>query len=104
MQPEIHPTEAAMQPPPSDLLPARRRKGVPRATAILGIGLLAAATFLTGIEAQKQWGGSDSSGGLGGRAAAFGAGAGASAGSGTAAGAGATGANGGTGGGPGAGG
>jgi len=102
MQPEIHPTEAAVQPPPSDLLPAQRRKGVPRVTAILGIGLLAAATFLAGIEAQKQWGGSNSSGGLGGRAAAFTAGAGA--GTGAATGAGATGANGGTRGGPGAGG
>ena len=86
MQPEIHPTEAALQPPPSDLLPAQRRKGVPRATAILGVGLLAAATFLAGIEAQKQWGGSSSSGGLGARGAAFGAGAGT----------GTTGANGGT--------
>jgi hypothetical protein len=86
MQPEIHPTEAALQPPPSDLLPAERRKGVPRATAILGVGLLAAATFLAGIEAQKQWGGSSSSGGLGARGAAFGAGAGT----------GTTGANGGT--------
>lgn len=86
MQPEIHPTEAALQPPPSDLLPAPRRKGVPRATAILGVGLLAAATFLAGIEAQKQWGGSSSSSGLGTRGAAFGAGAGT----------GTTGANGGT--------
>ena len=86
MQPEIHPTEAALQPPPSDLLQAQRRKGVPRATAILGVGLLAAATFLAGIEAQKQWGGSSSSGGLGARGAAFGAGAGT----------GTTGANGGT--------
>jgi len=86
MQPEIHPTEAALQPPPSDLLPAQRRKGVPRATAILGVGLLAAATFLAGIEAQKQWGGSSSSAGLGARGAAFGAGAGT----------GTTGANGGT--------
>jgi hypothetical protein len=86
MQPEIHPTEAALQPPPSDLLPAQRRKGVPRATAILGVCLLAAATFLAGIEAQKQWGGSSSSGGLGARGAAFGAGAGT----------GTTGANGGT--------
>ena len=85
MQPEIHPTEAALQPPPSDLLPAQRRKGVPRATAILGVGLLAAATFLAGIEAQKQWGGSSSSG-LGTRGAAIGAGAGT----------GTTGANGGT--------
>jgi len=86
MQPEIHPTEAALQPPPSDLLPAQRRKGVPRATAILGVCLLAAATFLAGIEAQKQWGGSSSSAGLGARGAAFGAGAGT----------GTTGANGGT--------
>lgn len=77
MEPEIHPTEAAVLPPPSDLLPAQRRKGVPRATAILGIGLLAAATFLAGIEAQKQWGGSSSSNsGFGGRAAALGAAAG----------------------------
>jgi hypothetical protein len=75
-----------LQPPPSDLLPAQRRKGVPRATAILGVCLLAAATFLAGIEAQKQWGGSSSSGGLGARGAAFGAGAGT----------GTTGANGGT--------
>jgi hypothetical protein len=78
MQPEIHPTEAGMQPPPSDLLPAQSRKGIPRVTAILGIGLLAAATFLAGIEAQKQWGGSSTSNNrFGGRAAAFGAGAGA---------------------------
>jgi hypothetical protein len=75
MQPEIHPTEATVPPPPSELLPAHRRKGVPRTTAILGVGLLAAATFLAGIEAQKQWGGSSSSSsGLGARAAAFGAG------------------------------
>ena len=100
MQPEIHPTEAALQPPPSDLLPAQRRKGVPRATAILAVGLLAAATFLAGIEAQKQWGGSSSSGGLGARGAAFGAGAG----TGTATGTGTAGANGGTQGAPGAGG
>jgi hypothetical protein len=86
MHPEIHPTEAGLQPPPSDLLPAQRRKGVPRATAILGVCLLAAATFLAGIEAQKQWGGSSSSGGLGTRGTAFGAGAGT----------GTTGANGGT--------
>jgi hypothetical protein len=78
MQPEIHPTEAALQPPPSDLLPAQSRKGVPRVTAILGVGLLAAATFLAGIEAQKQWGGSSSGNGrLGARAAAFAAGPGA---------------------------
>ena len=32
-------------------------------TAILGVGLLAAATFLAGIEAQKQWGGSSSGNG-----------------------------------------
>lgn len=77
MQPEIHPTEAAAQPPASDLLPAARRKGIPRVTIILGVGLLAAATFLAGIEAQKQWGGSSSNGGrFGGRGAAFGAGAG----------------------------
>lgn len=96
MQPEIHPAEAAVQPPPSDLLPAQRRKGVPRVTAILGVGLLAAATFLGGIEAQKQWGGSSSStagGGFPGRAAAVGAGAGN--GTGTATGSGAQGANGG---------
>jgi hypothetical protein len=93
MQPEIHPTEAALQPPPSDLLPAKGRKGVPKVTAILGVGLLAAATFLAGIEAQKQWGGSSSnSGRFGGRAAAFGAGAGAGTGT-----AGAAGANGGQG-------
>ena len=102
MQPEIHPTEAAVQPPPSDLLPAQRRKGVPRATAILGVGLLAAATFLAGIEAQKQWGGSSTSAGLGARAAGFGAGAGA--GTGTATGTGTSGANGGAQGAPGAGG
>jgi hypothetical protein len=76
MQSEIHPTEAALQPPTSDLLPAQRRKGVPRVTAILGVGLLAAATFLAGIEAQKQWGGSSSSSRFGARAAAFGVGAG----------------------------
>jgi hypothetical protein len=95
MQSEIHPAEAAMQPPPSDLLPAQRPKGVPRVTAILGVGLLAAATFLGGIEAQKQWGGSSSSsggGGFPGRAAAVGAGAGN--GTGSATGNGAQGANG----------
>jgi hypothetical protein len=59
MQPEIHATEPAA--PASDLLPPPRRKGVPKVTAILGVGLLAAATFLGGIEAQKQWGGSSSS-------------------------------------------
>jgi hypothetical protein len=77
MQPESHPSEAALQPPPSDLLPAQGRKGVPKVTVILGVGLLAAATFLAGIEAQKQWGGNDSNGSrFGGRAAAFGAGTG----------------------------
>ena len=76
MQPEIHPTEAAVPPPPSDLLPAQRRKGVPRATAILGVGLLAAATFLAGIEAQKQWGGSSLAAVASAAGAAFGAGAG----------------------------
>lgn len=61
MQPEIHPTESAVPAPASDLLPPQRRKGVPRITAVLGVGLLAAATFLAGIEAQKQWGGGGSS-------------------------------------------
>jgi Cu/Ag efflux protein CusF len=70
MQPEIHATEPPAPAVAGDLLPPQRRKGVPRITAILGIGLLAAATFLAGIEAQKQWGGS-SSNGLSGRAAAF---------------------------------
>jgi len=58
MQPEIHATEPPV--PASDLLPPKRNKGIPRVTAILGVGLLAAATFLAGIEAQKQWGGSSS--------------------------------------------
>ena len=40
MQPETHPAEAAVVAPASDLLPPQRRKGVPRITAILGIGLL----------------------------------------------------------------
>jgi hypothetical protein len=62
MQPEIHATEPPAPPPASDLLPPQRRKGVPRITAILGIGLLAAAAFLGGIEAQKQWGGTSTSG------------------------------------------
>ena len=69
MQPETHPAETAVAAPASDLLPPQRRKGVPRITAILGVGLLAAATFLAGIEAQKQWGGGDS-GSSGGFAAA----------------------------------
>ena len=102
MQPEIHATEPAV--PASDLLPPQRRKGVPRVTAILGIGLLAAATFLAGIEAQKQWGGSSSSnsrvGAFAARFANAGGAAGATGGAGTATGtAGAAGA-----GGPGAGG
>ena len=61
MQPEIHATDPPV--PASDLLPPQRRKGIPKVTAILGVGLLAAATFLAGIEAQKQWGGSSSSNG-----------------------------------------
>ena len=74
MQPDVHPTEAHVPAPASDPLPAQRRRGVPRVTAILGVGLLVAATFLAGIEAQKQWGGNSSrSSGFGGRAAAFGA-------------------------------
>lgn len=74
MQPDIHPTEASVPPPAGDLALARGRKGIPRVTAVLGICLLAAATFLAGIEAQKQWGGSSSTGNrFGGRAAALGA-------------------------------
>jgi hypothetical protein len=92
MQPEIHATEPPV--PASDLLPPQRRKGIPRVTAILGVGLLAAATFLAGIEAQKQWGGSSNSNargaGFAGRFTAGGAGTGA----GTGAGAGTAGANG----------
>jgi hypothetical protein len=84
MQPEIHSTEASVPPPPGDLLPARSRKGIPRVTAVLGIGLLAAATFLAGIEAQKQWGGSSSNAGRFGRGALFGAGTGTGTGTGTA--------------------
>ena len=61
MQPEIHVTEPPVPAPAGDLVPPRRTKGVPRVTVILGVGLLAAATFLAGIEAQKQWGGSSSS-------------------------------------------
>jgi hypothetical protein len=76
MQPEIHATEPPV--PASDLLPPQRRKGIPKVTAILGVGLLAAATFLAGIEAQKQWGGSSSSGtGRGNFAARLAAGGGA---------------------------
>jgi hypothetical protein len=84
MQPEIHATEPPV--PASDLLPPPRRKGIPRVTAILGVGLLAAATFLAGIEAQKQWGGSSTASARGnGFAARFAAGgaAGAGAGAGT---------------------
>jgi hypothetical protein len=77
MQPEIHPAEANVPAPASDLLPAHPRKGIPRVTAILGVGLLVAATFLAGIEAQKQWGGNSSNAnGFGARAAAFRAAAG----------------------------
>ena len=77
MQPEIHPAEANVPAPASDLLPARPRKGIPRVTVILGVGLLAAATFLAGIEAQKQWGDNGANAdGFGGRAAAFRAAAG----------------------------
>jgi len=70
MQPEIHMTDPPAPAPASDLLPPGGKKGLPRITVILGVGLLAAATFLAGIEAQKQWGGSSSSGNSG-RFAAF---------------------------------
>jgi hypothetical protein len=72
MQPEIHATEPPV--PASDLLPPQRSKGIPKITAILGVGLLAAATFLAGIEAQKQWGGSSTNGRGNGFAARFAAG------------------------------
>ena len=65
MQPEIHMTDPPAPAPASDLVPPGGRKGLPKITVILGVGLLAAATFLAGIEAQKQWGGSSSSGGTG---------------------------------------
>lgn len=74
MQPEIHASEPPV--PASDLLPPKRSKGVPRITAILGVVLLAAATFLAGIEAQKQWGGSSSNARGAGFAGRFAAGAG----------------------------
>ena len=70
MQPEIHATEPPVPAPAGDLVPPQGKRGLPRVTVILGVGLLAAATFLAGIEAQKQWGGSSSSGGNG-RFAAF---------------------------------
>jgi hypothetical protein len=76
MQPEIHPPEANVPAPAGDPLPAHPRKGIPRVTLILGVGLLAAVTFLAGIEAQKQWGGNSDSNGFGARAAAFRAAAG----------------------------
>jgi hypothetical protein len=72
MQPEIHMTDPPPPVPASDLLPPQGKKGLPRITVILGVGLLAAATFLAGIEAQKQWGGSGSNGASG-RLAALGA-------------------------------
>lgn len=65
MQPEIHMTDPPAPAPAGDLVPPGGRKGLPKITVILGVGLLAAATFLAGIEAQKQWGGSGSSGGTG---------------------------------------
>ena len=65
MQPEIHMTDPPAPAPASDLVPPGGKKGLPRITVFLGVGLLAAATFLAGIEAQKQWGGSSSSGGTG---------------------------------------
>jgi hypothetical protein len=65
MQPEIHMTDPPTPAPASDLLPPGGKKGLPRITVILGVGLLAAATFLGGIEAQKQWGDSSSSSGSG---------------------------------------
>jgi hypothetical protein len=58
VQPEIHATESPAS--ASDLLPPQRRKGVPKVTAILGVAVVAAATFLGGIEAQRQWGGTSS--------------------------------------------
>ena len=65
MQPEIHMTDPPASAPASDLVPPGGKKGLPRITVFLGVGLLAAATFLAGIEAHKQWGGSSSSGGTG---------------------------------------
>jgi Cu/Ag efflux protein CusF len=62
LQPEIHTTDPVEPAPAGDLLPPQRRKGIPRVTVILGAGLLVAAAFLGGIQAQKQWG-DDSSGG-----------------------------------------
>jgi Cu/Ag efflux protein CusF len=82
VQPEIHMTDPVEQAPAGDLLPPQRRKGVPRITVILGAGLLVAAAFLGGIQAQKQWG-DDSNGGGGnfaGRFAAANGGTGANAG------------------------
>jgi hypothetical protein len=77
MHPEIHPAEANVPAPASDLPPVHPRRGIPRVTVILGVGLLAAVTFLAGIEAQKQWGGNGSdANGFGARAAAFRAAAG----------------------------
>jgi len=73
MQPEIHMSDEPLPPAPaSDLLPPQRRKGVPRITLILGVCVLAAAAFLGGVQAQKQWGDNNSSGGRGNFAARFG--------------------------------
>ena len=72
MQPEIHMTEPPAPAPASDLAAPAAAQGHARGSPlILGVGLLAAATFLAGIEAQKQWGGSSSSGGTGRFAARF---------------------------------
>jgi len=51
-------------------LAMRRRRRMPFLTAVLAVGVVAAGAFIVGVEVQKHWGGSSSSGGSG-TAAAF---------------------------------
>jgi hypothetical protein len=50
-------------------LAMRRRRRLPRLTAVLAVGVVAAGAFIVGAEVQKQWGGSSSSGGSSGASA-----------------------------------
>jgi hypothetical protein len=64
MSTEIHASDPAVA-PAGDLLPPSRRTGLPRITVVLGAGVLVAAAFLGGVQAQKTWGDDGNSGGRG---------------------------------------
>jgi hypothetical protein len=52
-------------------LPLPRRRRLPVLTAILGVAVVGAATFVAGAEAQKHWGAASSSGNGGANASSF---------------------------------